>query len=218
MAKQDFVFGTSSQLVTEQSPSLLRDLQIAMRHSNRMEDKNPLSFLDSDEIGPSDLRTRLWDAAARDVDGDLLDIEVVDLVNATLVPEELPMQADPFGYFKDDDTDLPKQEPSAAVPQDDQSFADLSELLASHETLPSQNPIDFDSPLSGSQISVSTDVCPPPHPLPRNDESRPSRGKSVNLLATRPRYKLLEDPVVLNMSSTQMPNSLDKLPLTDSKL
>ncbi|KAI1768116.1 hypothetical protein GGR53DRAFT_479110 [Hypoxylon sp. FL1150] len=69
-SNQDFVFGTSSQLVREDSPSMLRDLQSAIQASNQA-DSDP--FVDSDSQG-------LWHAGARDVDGDLMNLDDVELV------------------------------------------------------------------------------------------------------------------------------------------
>ncbi|KAI2782602.1 hypothetical protein F4815DRAFT_462041 [Daldinia loculata] len=69
-SNQDFVFGTSSQLVREESPTTLRDLQLAIRASNQV-DSDP--FADSDSQG-------LWHASARDTDGELMKIDDVELV------------------------------------------------------------------------------------------------------------------------------------------
>ncbi|KAH9894513.1 hypothetical protein F4778DRAFT_278036 [Xylariomycetidae sp. FL2044] len=68
-SNQDFVFGTSSQLVLEESPTTLRDIQMAMQASNQI-----LSDPFSDADGQA-----LWRAGARDTDGELLDAEFVDL-------------------------------------------------------------------------------------------------------------------------------------------
>jgi Slx4 endonuclease len=85
---QDFVFGTSSQLAREDSPTLLRDLHEAMRASNEVDDDDPFA----DSIHASVFATRgkalvsakrdLWSAAAREVVDDLLEVEMVDLVDS----------------------------------------------------------------------------------------------------------------------------------------
>ncbi|KAI1464176.1 uncharacterized protein F4812DRAFT_443663 [Daldinia caldariorum] len=69
-SNQDFVFGTSSQLVREDSPTILRDLQLAIQASNQV-DSDP--FADSDSQG-------LWHAGARDTDGELMKVDEVELV------------------------------------------------------------------------------------------------------------------------------------------
>ncbi|CAG8980367.1 hypothetical protein HYALB_00013666 [Hymenoscyphus albidus] len=96
---QDFVFGTSSQLAREESPTYLRDLQMAMQESNQMmHDPFHDSFNDpfADSVpepsapAPSKVRRKdpkgaLWAAAARDASGSLLDVEVVDLIDSPVV-------------------------------------------------------------------------------------------------------------------------------------
>lgn len=87
--KQDFVFGTSSQLAREESPGLLRDLQAAMQASNEV-DVDPFGYItaasrlsaSSTQISAaSEYTTKrsLWTAAARNSEGALMDVEVVDL-------------------------------------------------------------------------------------------------------------------------------------------
>jgi hypothetical protein len=85
VAKQDFVFGTASQLATEDDPQLLRALHEAMKISNQA-DSDPFA-------SPSPLNSALairkrpgaglWAAGARYVDGDLLDLEALDLTRSS---------------------------------------------------------------------------------------------------------------------------------------
>lgn len=86
---QDFVFGTSSQLATERSPSLLRDLQLAMQASNRVED-DPFASSSPPNQSPTrrHAQSRLWAAGARDAEGDLLSLEVIDLVDSPTFPKD----------------------------------------------------------------------------------------------------------------------------------
>ena len=89
---QDFVFGTSSQLAREESPTLLRDLHAAMQASNEIESDEPFadSVTDSTisfkrasqgKLVPS-LKRNLWSAANRSTSGELLDVEIIDLANS----------------------------------------------------------------------------------------------------------------------------------------
>ncbi|KAK0669078.1 putative structure-specific endonuclease subunit SLX4 [Cercophora samala] len=84
VAHQDFVFGTSSQLAIEDDPDLLRALHEAMKLSNDTAD-DPFA---SPSPGTSDLAVRrkparlLWGASARDGDGELLDLEILDLTES----------------------------------------------------------------------------------------------------------------------------------------
>jgi hypothetical protein len=82
---QDFVFGTSSQLILEDSPTMLRDLQAAMQASNRPDrEDDPFASSPTDQTR----RRGLWHAGARDVDGDLLAAESLDLVDASGIAQD----------------------------------------------------------------------------------------------------------------------------------
>jgi len=97
VANQDFVFGTSSQLAREESPTVLRDLQAALRQSNRHHDIDFAIPLNSDAIESPQQRSNLWDAAARDAEGDLFDVEVINLADDTGLSEAGHV-SNPFGY------------------------------------------------------------------------------------------------------------------------
>ncbi|KAH8159862.1 hypothetical protein CIB48_g8387 [Xylaria polymorpha] len=86
-SNQDFVFGTSSQLMQEDSPTSLRDLQAAIRASNT---------LNSDPFD-DDVSQRLWQAGSRDEDGELLGMEVVDLQHSPIIITEPKSAATPGG-------------------------------------------------------------------------------------------------------------------------
>lgn len=139
VAKQDFVFGTSSQLAMEQSPTFLRELQRAMINSNQLEYVDFTTPLNSDGIEAPETRPRLWDAAARNADGDLFDVEVIDLAETCPRPSQTPGDVDPFGYFKGDDAptlpvDAKLPGLSVGSPKDDDSFVDLEDILAAAGT------------------------------------------------------------------------------------
>jgi len=89
VSRQDFVFGTSSQLATEQDPALLRDLQEAMRVSNQEGQGDDFASPFASEQFDRRPRSRLWAAGARDVDGELLNIEVIDLATSPDVEKDL---------------------------------------------------------------------------------------------------------------------------------
>ncbi|KAH8682032.1 hypothetical protein BX600DRAFT_447654 [Xylariales sp. PMI_506] len=82
-AAQDFVFGTSSQLMMEDSPTVLRDVLAAIRESNQEDDPFGSSPSHRHAKGKG-----LWHAAARDADGTLLEAdEIIDLVQENSVVE-----------------------------------------------------------------------------------------------------------------------------------
>ncbi|KUJ24426.1 uncharacterized protein LY89DRAFT_679571 [Mollisia scopiformis] len=95
VGKQDFVFGTSSQLARGDSPTLLRDLHAAMQASNEEDDSFPDSVFDSSP--PVSRRTtglttkrNLWSAASRDDSGELLDVPMIDLVDSPAIDNHKP--------------------------------------------------------------------------------------------------------------------------------
>ncbi|KAK1623294.1 hypothetical protein BDP81DRAFT_439952 [Colletotrichum phormii] len=122
-ANQDYVFGTSSQLAREHSPTFLRDLQSALQASNSMREDPFVTPINSDAIEPEP-KQKLWDVGARDEDGRLLDLEVINLADT---PQAAPDAADglnPFGYAGIDQ----RVAPPAHMPSD-VSFPDIEDLL-----------------------------------------------------------------------------------------
>ncbi|EFQ33592.1 AT hook domain-containing protein [Colletotrichum graminicola] len=124
-ANQDYVFGTSSQLAREHSPTFLRDLQTALQASNSLRKDPFVTPINSDSIEPES-KQKLWDVGARDEDGRLLDLEVINLVDT---PQALPGVAaglNPFGYagVEEQTASLPAHIPS------DASFPDIDDLLS----------------------------------------------------------------------------------------
>ncbi|KAF4957500.1 hypothetical protein FGADI_3075 [Fusarium gaditjirri] len=132
VANQDFVFGTSSQLAREESPTVLRDLQAALRQSNQNHDIDSAIPLNGDAIESPQQRSNLWDAAARDAEGDLFDVEVINLADDTGI-SEVDHVSNPFGYqpVADDsvicvesrvlhDHHIPPVKPCNAVPSPDE--------------------------------------------------------------------------------------------------
>ncbi|KAF4505521.1 hypothetical protein G6O67_007461 [Ophiocordyceps sinensis] len=133
VARQDFVFGTWSQLAGEQSPTLLRDPQAAMRASNQLDSMEFTTPLNSDALEPPERQQTLWGAGARDADGDLFDVEVRNFADGSGLPEPAS-EADPFGYIRCDEEDaicLPEL-PAVDKARDDGSFVNLSDILPPH--------------------------------------------------------------------------------------
>ncbi|KAK3341894.1 structure-specific endonuclease subunit SLX4 [Lasiosphaeria hispida] len=92
VSRQDFVFGTASQLATEEDPDLLRVLHEAMKESNHP-DSDPFASpgpVGGDVAIRRRLGNKLWAAGARDDGGDLVDLEVMDLTEST-VPLEFSL-------------------------------------------------------------------------------------------------------------------------------
>ncbi|KAL4937670.1 hypothetical protein BDV06DRAFT_202432 [Aspergillus oleicola] len=96
--QQDLVFGTCSQLESEDSPTLLKDTQAALRESEK--ELSTASSSCSDELSrftrsstaisrlaPS---RNLWSVAARDTEGAVVNVEVVDLIDSPEAPKVTP--------------------------------------------------------------------------------------------------------------------------------
>ncbi|KAJ6442784.1 NUDIX family hydrolase [Purpureocillium lavendulum] len=165
VAGQNFVFGTSSQLAREHSPSLLRDIQTAMKSSNQLDHPGFATPLNSDDVDPAEKRQPLWNAAARDADGDLFDVEVLNLVHGSQRLADAAAEEDPFGYIKGDEgeVDLPPLPlpPSESRAVEDDSFLTLSDILPAPAKLPAE-PVDI-APASSSQpidATAATDAAP----------------------------------------------------------
>jgi hypothetical protein len=169
--KQDFIFGTSSQLAREESPTYLRDLQQAMQASNVMFDElfdDPFKDMDDEPsaVAPrgrsrtSAQKGGLWSAGARDITGSLLDVETVDITDTPVtVQQQTP------------------QKSIAAVPTDDDVWHDIKEgiSLAPKTTIPNlatpskPGPVEaairlelLSSPTCTSPIKVNSPKRPKP--------------------------------------------------------
>lgn len=99
---QELIFGTSSQLVREESPTFIRNLQQAIVASEIMDEQSeriltkeasPNSRLCSYRVAavtPFKSSRNLWSVAARDSDGSLLNTEVIDLVDTPQTCKPVP--------------------------------------------------------------------------------------------------------------------------------
>ncbi|OHF01569.1 AT hook domain-containing protein [Colletotrichum orchidophilum] len=123
-AKQDYVFGTSSQLAREHSPTFLRDLQSALQASNSLREDPFVTPINSDAVEPEP-KQKLWDVGARDEDGRLLDLDVINLADTPQAAPDAANGLNPFGYAGIDQIMAP---PPAHIPSD-VSFPDIDYLL-----------------------------------------------------------------------------------------
>ncbi|XEU98291.1 hypothetical protein FSHL1_003578 [Fusarium sambucinum] len=158
VANQDFVFGTSSQLAREESPTILKDLQAALRQSNRNEDIGFSIPIHSDGIEPQQQRSKLWDAAARDAEGDLFDVQVINLTEDTSILPVERTNSNPFGYHVGGDDSIITIESHAP------SEHDPSVELPGTSAFPGERAMhasEGGSPyFSDSDFSVSTNIGP----------------------------------------------------------
>lgn len=182
VARQDFVFGTSSQLAIENSPTFLRDLQAAMRRSNRLDYVDLDNSLNSDGVELPE-RKRLWAAGARDIDGDLLDLEINKIMERSSQPlPALHGDEDPFGYIGGDmKSALPVKKDVGA-----QTGLPSNPFTNANDGLPNgAKPIEIndDSALADGEIPFGS----PPVESPLKQVSKPADGTQSSKTRDEPR-------------------------------
>lgn len=100
---QELIFGTSSQLVRDESPIFIENMQEAVEASRLMNEQrnstlprqsrpslSPILSGSSGVKSSSASSRTLWSVAARDLDGSLLNVEVIDLVDTPKPCKILP--------------------------------------------------------------------------------------------------------------------------------
>ncbi|KAL7945207.1 hypothetical protein V8C42DRAFT_73095 [Trichoderma barbatum] len=199
VARQDFVFGTSSQLAIENSPTFLRDLQVAMRRSNRTEYINLDTPLNSDGIEPPE-RKRLWGAGARDVDGDLFDLEMSRITESSSQPLPALSDDDPFGYTgidrKTTVSTVSVSEVDARLQRD--SFIDSVNISRSRSIEPTElmneESVLLDSDIStGSPVQRRIKPAAMSQPTELHGASNNSDPIQTQRNASKPSFELLTD-------------------------
>lgn len=105
---QELLFGTSSQLVRDESPIFIEDMRAAIEASRLMDEQKSSTLSRSIPTlspilssGPGIESSfasskNLWSVAARDLDGSLLNVEVIDLVDTPKPRKILPPSAKPI--------------------------------------------------------------------------------------------------------------------------
>ncbi|KAL5345454.1 5'-flap endonuclease [Pseudogymnoascus australis] len=121
-SRQEFVFGTSSQLAQDEDPAFLRDLQQAIQLSNRSED--PFS----EELPPTrnattsgkrkspKKRPSLWEAALGIEAEGATEVEILDLISSSQVERELQFDRAASIAPQTIDTLEASSQPDLAVP------------------------------------------------------------------------------------------------------
>lgn len=160
MNKQDILFGTSSQLALEESPTLVRQLQQAMKESEHDADLSFSELLPSPPVWPKLERAigkrNLWDASARDVEGGLL-----EQMEDVYIPEFDRTQD--FPLLMDGANDEPDVELDAAP----DSFVDIDDI----EILPA--------------VVISSDLPTPPRTTSQGSQTMPDAHSRVSSHAVK---------------------------------
>jgi hypothetical protein len=179
---QDFVFGTSSQLAREESPTLLRDLHEAMQASNEVDEDDPFTdiLLEAESRGGAliSAKRNLWSAAARDSAGDLLEVEMVDLVDSPVStkqtkPPVVPTAVEPLASKRVERVWRDIEESTRKETQSDQTVKESTKAIGPLEAA-------IRAELLSSPPSKSTSKVPTPKrsKTQRKDQS-PSRQLKV---------------------------------------
>ncbi|KAL2291811.1 hypothetical protein FJTKL_11993 [Diaporthe vaccinii] len=141
-ARQDFVFGTSSQLVREESPTFLRDLQAALRASNVIESENVQSLEGLSRANDLTLESKrrggeLWSVSARDEDGQMVDIEVIDFEGSHFPEDDAVAILDPWKDLPPELPDVSGTETETAEP----SLIEIESIPVATSNTSSQPPV-----------------------------------------------------------------------------
>lgn len=150
MSKQDILFGTSSQLALEESPTLVRQIQQAMKESEEDANSSLSHLLEPPPQWPKFEKVvgkrSLWDASSRDVEGGLL-----EQMEDVYIPEFDRTQD--FPLLMDGPNDEPDDAPD--------SF------------------IDIDDVVPASAVIISSDLPTPPPTESHELQGKPSAGAQV---------------------------------------
>ncbi|RDL32954.1 uncharacterized protein BP5553_08393 [Venustampulla echinocandica] len=168
---QDFVFGTSSQLARETSPTLLRDLHDAMQASNQI-DYDPFTDWMDEPASPASLKPpgrtvssakrTLWSAGARDATGNLLDVEVIDIVDSPMA-------------MKVDDKKTARPNSTRSLPGSEEIWHDIEDII---ESLP-ENSEPREPPLKGAFAAETATIPIVSTDPPKSATSRLQSTKSA---------------------------------------
>ncbi|RKF55192.1 Structure-specific endonuclease subunit slx4 [Erysiphe neolycopersici] len=169
VSKQDFVFGTSSQLAREESPTFLRDSHKQTQTSNHLSDPFSSSPIPSLTIKSKKSSQSLWNAASRDSNGNLLNIELVDLAISPNKPDTIDLSP----IFAGD--------PSLEIGNNHYN-TNITSLPQSNSHIPTS--IDNDQH-PGNQDDVLVLPCSPPKENSKSQKTAKCRQISTNKASVR---------------------------------
>ncbi|KAL4873281.1 Slx4 endonuclease-domain-containing protein [Aspergillus spectabilis] len=200
--QQDLVFGTCSQLERADSPTLLEDTQIAIQVLEKEVSSAPTSHLNRYPrlTGPSTALSRLatprnlWSVAARDAEGSLVDVEIVNLIDTPEVPKAIASINDEDNQKDDQPIEvnsgdnggdvLPLQtthtvHDESIQSKPTQSFLDVEEIQDSEDELPSPTHLfTLPRPEKKKELPTSTipsSPTPKPPSTPRQRQKRQTK-------------------------------------------
>lgn len=215
-AAQDFVFGTSSQLAREQSPTLLRELHEALKASTiQEEDECSITPIVENRLSAKSTAKGLWSVSARDEEGELVSVDVIDLLDSSVAFPEDDAILDPRQQLPPPEPEAAENEPAAnsslielgsrPAPSNNDKFSELALQKSNH--LVAQRKITINSAaavppecLDSSFPSINDLIefeMPPPSNQQQDQEevSAPLSKAATAATApkTRPKYELFTD-------------------------
>lgn len=211
-ARQDFVFGTSSQLAREQSPTFLRDLHEALKASAILEEDSPFaSGPVGERLKPKQPGKGLWSVSARGEDGEMVNVDVIDLIDSPTFPEDDAI-LDPWKQLTLDSAGTETETADSSLIELDSRPLPTNEDKLSHQVNPKpqvstpQRKITINSiAVASSEHSDSSyplitdlleeDEMPPPSNQQQTQEEvrEPPGTATASVQNQRPNYELFTD-------------------------
>ncbi|KAK7744099.1 5'-flap endonuclease [Cytospora paraplurivora] len=198
-ARQDFVFGTSSQLAREQSPTFLKDLQTALRASNAAKAEGLVANNPGETEGEGSKKPNrgLWSVSARDECGELVDVEVIDLVDSSGFPDDdsiailNPWKDLPLEPVKDEAANSPlKEVDSKTAPTNmgelSQSPAPKSNFFLSQHKVTVNTTPAASPEFSRLSYPLITDLMEEEAPPPSNQQQSQEEVRTISTTKTNP--------------------------------
>jgi hypothetical protein len=158
--RQEFVFGTSSQLAQDEDPAFLRDLQQAIQLSNRSEDPFAKDLPPAQNAATSGRRKSpkkrpsMWEAALRIEEEGATEVEILDLINSSQVERELQIDRAASIAAQTNNTLEAAPQPDLAAP------ISLADKPSAPKEPPSQHANPVSSKPGNSTGSSMGEQCP----------------------------------------------------------
>ena len=165
VSRQDVLFGTSSQLAREDSPTMVREIQRAIRESEH--DADARDFGESLAVAPwprlqrIEGRRALWRASSRDDDGGMLDRQSVYLPEPDRT-QDIPLLMDATQVVDE---------------SDDDGFVDIDRIHALPEPQSQDGFLDIDDVHAPAKmamnapVTISSDLPTPPPTIPEDNSA-----------------------------------------------
>jgi len=192
LQQQDVLFGTSSQLALEESPTMVRQIQFAMKESERDADNLDLVACGAPSrwprLGSAEGKRGLWAASARDGEGGMLE-HLKDIY----IPE--PDRTQDIPLLMDSTNDMPGGQ------FDDQStFIDIDDILSDPPltiSVSSNSPTPLDAAFHPCHLRNIVKIMP-------RGKIQASKTSTISRKSRHLRTKTLRHRTALSISMTSI--------------